>query len=99
MAGLQCKVVKLLPCPDALEEDLGEHEIEAGNVTLVCIGSKKTVDGTTDYSPVAGPSCAAARAPGGGTAAARCRVYWLPAQTPLVRPPPTPAAAASLRER
>ena len=59
MAGLQCKVVKLLPCPDALEEDLGEHEIEAGhNVTLVCIGSKKTVDGTTDYSPVAGPSLA-----------------------------------------
>ena len=44
-AGLQCKVVKLLPCPDDLSEEPGEYEVDSGHcVTLVCIGAAKTTE-------------------------------------------------------
>ena len=47
-AGLACKVVKLIPCPDDHEEEAGEHEVDSGHcVTLICIGAAK-IDSARD---------------------------------------------------
>ena len=80
--------MKLLPCPDDIEEEPGEHEFESSYcVTLVCIGAAKTITPLPGSSAIEPPPSPPSPSP------LSLSPPSSPPSAPLGLPPPSPLPA------
>ena len=96
VSGLECKVVKLLPCPDTMEEEEGEHEVlSRHSVALVCIGAaKQNMEMPALPSPPPSPPEGEGEAPDAPEAAPPPEAVEAAPPPETAADPPPPEAAA-----